>query len=334
MRHRNPALNHAIEPTPASGRRRALIAIAGLGVLLYTVFAIAADAGQLETAIVQLGVLGCTAVLVLSLLNYLLRFRRWQLYIAALGHDIPLIQHLLYYLGGFAFTVSPAKAGEAVRSVYLRDHGVRYAESIAALFVERLLDLLAMALLATLIGLDQPRFRPLLAIALLATIGLLLLVGRPALPTWLEKMASRRHGRIASALHHGATLLHSSRQLLRPKRLLSGLAFGLIAWGAEGIGFYMICSALQIDVTPATATGIYAIAALAGGAAFFMPGGIGGMEAVMASLLIALGAPLATAAIATLLCRLATLWFAVIIGLIAAAILETQNRTAPARTLP
>ena len=57
----------------------------------------------------------------------------------------------LYYLSGFAFTVSPAKAGEAVRSLYLRSYGVTYSQSIAALFVERLQDLLAMVLLASLI---------------------------------------------------------------------------------------------------------------------------------------------------------------------------------------
>ena len=64
------------------------------------------------------------------------------------------------------------------------------------------------------------------------------------------------------------------------------------------------------------------MATLTGVAAIVLPAGIGGTEAVMTTLLVSRGASVADALIATLLCRLATLWFAVIIGLAATAILE------------
>ena len=65
-----------------------------------------------------------------------------------------------------------------------------------------------------------------------------------------------------------------------------------------------------------------------------MPAGIGGMEVVMTSLLVAHGTPLPVAVIATLLCRLATLWFAVLIGLAATAILESHPGMRPIRSTP
>jgi uncharacterized membrane protein YbhN (UPF0104 family) len=68
--------------------------------------------------------------------------------------------------------------------------------------------------------------------------------------------------------------------------------------------------------------GIYALAVLAGSAAFFLPAGLGGMELVMTTLLVAQGAPLPVAVVATLLCRIATLWFAVLIGMAAALTVE------------
>lgn len=318
----------AIRPVPA--KRRVLMLLAGFGVFAYMGAALATDSGRLLEALRQLGALGTGLVLLLSLINYLLRFRRWSLYVDRFGHRVPARRHLLYYLCGFAFTVSPAKAGEAVRSVYLREHGVSYPESIAALFVERLLDLLAMALLASLVVLDQPVYWPVLAAALAATIGLLLVVGQPALPRWLGKLALRRKPRLAGVLNAAASLLHASQRTLKPRPLVTGLLLGLVAWGAEGLGFQLICRGLDFDLTAMAATGIYAIAALAGGAAFFMPGGIGGMEVVMTTLLVARGAPLPVAVIATLLCRLATLWFAVLIGLVAATILETRPRKQPA----
>jgi len=322
-------------PLPLSGgRRRALIAIAGLGVLVYLAAALVTDAERLQAALLALGWSGSLLVLGASLLNYGLRFQRWSLYVARLGHRPPAGRHLLYYLCGFAFTVSPAKAGEAVRSLYLREHGVPYADSMAALFVERLLDLLAVAILACLFLLRDPAYWPLLAGALLLTFGLIAVIGRPAVSRLLEHWAAARSGRIAQAIGGLAGLLCASRRLLSPGLLASGLALGVIAWGVEGIGLYWICAGLDLAIAPGTAIGIYGIAVLAGGAAFFMPGGIGGLEVVMPALLVAQGVPLATAVLAMLLCRLATLWFAVLLGLLAAAVLEARPRRAPHTSTP
>ena len=72
------------------------------------------------------------------------------------------------------------------------------------------------------------------------------------------------------------------------------------------------------EISFAFAIFVYAIAMLAG-ALSFMPGGLGGAEAVMVSLLILKGMPSADAIAATILIRLATLWFAVGIGIYALA---------------
>ncbi|GAC1635007.1 MAG: hypothetical protein NVS9B10_31150 [Nevskia sp.] len=195
-------MNQEIDPRGSLKRRRALVLFAALGVVVYMALALATDTDALTSALHKLGWLGSGTVLLLSLLNYGLRCQRWTLYLVRLGHALPGPQLLLCYLGGFAFTVSPAKAGEAVRSLYLRDHGVSYADSIAALFVERLLDLLAMALLAGLVVLDQPAYWPVLVAALAATVGLLLVISQPALPRRLSGLAARRgeHGRRARLL--------------------------------------------------------------------------------------------------------------------------------------
>lgn len=317
---------------PANGlnaRRRALIAVAGLGVFAYMASALATDAQALTQALRRLGATGIALVLGLSLLNYLLRFERWARYLAVLGHAPPRARHRLIYLAGFAFTVSPAKAGEAVRALYLHPYGVRYADSLAALFVERLLDLLAMALLATLIVIEQPRHRGWLLAALAITAGLVWLLARPALPDALNAWATRRSGRFGAGLARLAQGLQGTRRLLQPRWLLAGLATGLVAWGAEGLGFGLILSVLDQPIGLLTATGVYALAVLAGGAAFVLPGGLGGMEMAMSALLLAQGLPLSIAILATVLCRLATLWFAVAIGLVAAAVLEARPQPAP-----
>lgn len=87
---------------------------------------------------------------------------------------------------------------------------------------------------------------------------------------------------------------------------------------------YLIADSLRIGISLATGVGIYAIAVLAAGALSFLPGGLGGTEAVMGVLLIAFGTDSATAVAITLLCRIATLWFAVALGGVAVGILSIR----------
>ncbi len=318
---------------PGKSKRRAIIAVAAVAMVAYVGAGFAVDAARVREAIEALGWIGCTLVLTLSVLNYLVRFQRWQMFLARLGHRLPGMQHLLCYLSGFAFTVSPAKAGEAVRSIYLRDHGVSYSESVAALFVERLQDLLAMALLASLVVLDWPAYRPLIAGALLLVLALVIACSHQSLPAILQRFAAHvSRPRIIAGVAMLVNLLRASRALLQPRLLLIGTAVGVLSWGGEGLGYYLICQGLGVHVNLLVAIGIYALAVLAGTAAFFLPAGIGGMEVVMTTLLLSHGAPVRVSIIATLLCRVATLWFAVVIGIGAAVITELGARPARLRS--
>jgi uncharacterized membrane protein YbhN (UPF0104 family) len=320
----------------SSAKRRTLIATGLLIALIYVCGAVFTDSGRLSDALSQLGWEGCGLVLGLSGLNYAVRFLRWQHYIAKLGHNLPSARHFLVYLSGFAFTCSPAKAGEAVRSLYLREHGVTYTQSIAAFFVERLLDVFAIAILASLLVIDHPVYRPLLLATAVLLIGVLVCVCHPALPGGLEALAAKRQpgSRIARLLLAGAGLLRASRTLLHPQPLALGLCAGLIAWGAEGMGFHIMCQGLHIEGSVIAFVGIYSVAVLAGSAAFFLPAGIGGMELVMTTLLVERGTTLKVAILATLLCRLATLWFAVLIGVAAALSLEVSGRKMASQVAP
>jgi uncharacterized protein (TIRG00374 family) len=128
----------------------------------------------------------------------------------------------------------------------------------------------------------------------------------------------RRQGfkslRIRSMGEHLLSLLSSSADLLRSGPLYVGLALGLLAWAAEGYGLYFVLERLGATTPLYLAAGIYGVSVLAG-VVSFMPGGLGGTELVMGSLLILTGVDSPIAVSAVIICRLATLWFAVAIGL-------------------
>ena len=82
----------------------------------------------------------------------------------------------------------------------------------------------------------------------------------------------------------------------------------------EGIAFYLLLLELGVEVQFAVAASIFAISILVG-AISMMPGGVGGTEVVMVTLLLIINVNISTAIAATAIIRALTLWFAVVIGL-------------------
>lgn len=265
-------------------------------------------------------------LLLLSLVNYGLRFARWQHYLSLFGHRVPWLRSLRIYLGGFALTTTPGKAGEALRCVLLQPLGVSWPHSLAALLAERLGDLVAILLLAA-IGLSAyPQGR---GVMLFMTVVLLLLLLFIQQRLWLEQLdrwLRRRFSGRAAALAAGLieTMLHSSRLFSLPLLVYSAV-LGVVAWGAEGVAFYYLVQVLGTDLDLPTALFIYAFSMLVG-AVSFLPGGLGGAELAMVTLLTLHGMSPGVAVAATVIIRLATLWFAVLLG--AVALLPGRQRHA------
>lgn len=265
-----------------------------------------------------------------SLLNYAFRIVRWRRYLARLGCLLPLGFTALTYIAGFAFTVSPGKVGEMARARYYSRAGATLPNVAGAFFVERLMDVTAMIVLAALIVTTAPRYEFLMwsagamAVAVLALVGILpwaFLADGLESATWMPRVLTRAAG-------GAARVFGAARSLLSPGVLLLGFALAFLAWGLEGLGLYALGSIFPTaHMTPATGIGIYAIAVLAG-AVSFLPGGLGSTEAVMAALLTAQGYSVGDALLVTIVCRIVTLWLAVCIGW--AAVLLLRNRMEPA----
>lgn len=297
--------------------RRKLLLSVTLILLGYLAWVLLSDLDAVLAAVQSVGIAGILIICLFSLVNYGLRFLRWQWYLNRLGSSVPLGNSLTYYLAGFALTTTPGKAGEAVRSLYLRGHGVSYHASLAALFAERIADVLAVtAIAAAGLSVFSELLAPALMLLLLAVALIFLLNSgwmHELLGTWLGPRLSKR---FAAAVNHGLELMNNSRQLLGFEALLPGIAIGIAAWGAEAWAFAYLIDLLGYDLPYYLCAAIYAIAMLAG-AASFMPGGLGGAEAAMAVMLKFQGFSAADAVAATLICRMCTLWLAVGIGALA-----------------
>lgn len=288
------------------------VALAALGYLGLSLWAGWRDVWAAITLVGPWVLLG---LLALSLSNYLLRFLRWAGYLALLDAPVDWRINLNAYFAGFALTTSPGKLGETLRSVLLKPYGVPTTSSLAAFFAERASDLLAILVL-TAIGLwSYPPARPVVGLTLACVLLALLLVQWTALITAIDRWAAARPQKVAKLLVRLCEIILHFRRCFSLPALMAGLLVGVLAWLAEGLGFWWLLGALGHPLPLNTAVFIYAFAMLVGGLSF-LPGGLGSSEAVMIALLMLNGFPEPAAVTATLICRLATLWFAVGLGAI------------------
>lgn len=282
---------------------------------LYILAAVATDGTAVLTHLGAQPPAVLTLALLLPSIGFLARFLRWDLYLRHLGHRLAPLRHLRIYLAGFALTTTPGKVGENLRAFYLQQEGVPYAQSVAAFVAERLGDLLAVILLAGLAGGLLGRVGWLLALSCGVTLMAFLAVRHPRLPAAVEARVtgSTLPGRVA--LGAARSLAHA-RLLLSGRLLVPGVGAAVVAWGAEGCAFVLLSRGVGIELSFVTGVGVFAVATLLG-AVSFLPGGLGATEATLGGLLVAAGGSLPEATAATILTRAFTLWWAVLLGVVA-----------------
>ncbi|HET8706999.1 MAG TPA: lysylphosphatidylglycerol synthase transmembrane domain-containing protein, partial [Pseudomonadales bacterium] len=264
----------------------------------------------------------------LSLVNYFLRFLRWHLMIAKMDHQLPFWRHCLFYISGFALTTTPGKAGEAIRGVYMKQHDVAYSKTIAALFAERVSDLISMLLLGCLAFVHFGQYRIYGFIFAAVVIVTVILVQLPHIRDALRKRAHKLESeKMRTILENAIKVFDEAARLLGFKFFTGGVILGVVAWGSEALALALVVHWMGSDAPATVIYGIYALAMLVG-AASFLPGGLGGAEASMALLLVAMGMSHPAATSATVICRATTLWFAVLIGAVALLFLELRNTRA------
>ena len=303
-------------------RFRAMIMSVLLSAIGYLAFSLWGGWHEVVAALAKIGLIGTSIALALSLVNYLLRFVRWQKFLDKLGHSVYWPESLRIYIAGFGLTILPGKAGEAIRSVFLKKHNVSYPESLAAFFSEQLSNLISMVLLVSIGLWAYPQAQPVVVILGALILSILIFLQQT---TWLKALESLVQRKLpakpAKLISSGIEIVLHSKRCFSLPMLLYGISIGLVAWGAEGVAFYYIMHVLGSDLTLQGALFIYAFSMLVG-ALSFLPGGLGGTEATMVALLMLHNIPQPQAVAATVLIRIATLWFAVALGILALSMTE------------
>jgi glycosyltransferase 2 family protein len=297
-----------------------------LGVLLYGLFVVYTGLSQISASLRHFHGVAMLAALGLACFNYLLRFAKWQYYLARLGiTGIKLLDSLLVYLTGFVLTITPGKVGEVFKSAVLaKTHGVPVERTAPIVVADRLTDAIGVVILIALGSASFPGGRPWAIAGTLAVgSGLIFILWEPP-GRWLCAQLEERGGRLAGLVPKLRAALASLRVVAGPSALLVPTLLSVVAWGAEGLALYVLLLGFGQAVPLPLAVFFYATATLAG-ALVPIPGGLGLVEGMLRESLLRLGGvEQGSATAAMILVRLATLWWAVVVGFVALFLLRLR----------
>ena len=306
-------------------RAKLFISIA-IAAVIGVAFSIYANTGELKKTIETFSYGLLPLILCLSLVNYLVRFVRWQYYLRALEINIPRSESFGVFLSSLSMSVTPGKMGEVLKSYFLKSlHSVPISRSAPIILAERITDFLALLIIAVVgaysIGHDK---KFILAFALILILAISVIANR-SLSMKIIGFAERMPliSRWIKLIH---TAYESSHTLLSGRVLAVSTLLGLVAWFSECVGFLLVLDGVNVHFKLLSASFIYAFSTVMG-AVSFLPGGLGVTETSLAGLLIFAKVPKDAAIAATFIVRGATLWFAVIIG--AGVLSYMQKRYSP-----
>lgn len=303
---------------------RRVLLVTLIGVLLYGLFAVYTGVHEIGASLATFQGVAFWLALVLATLNYLLRFGKWQFYLGRLGIEgIPLFDSLLVFLSGFVLTITPGKVGEVFKSAVLaKTHGVPVERTASIVIADRLTDVIGIVLLILAGSATFPEGRPwALAGAGAVAVGLAL-ISWQAPGLWLCEWLARRPGKLSASVPKLRHALTSLQVLARPSALLVPTLLSLVAWGAEGTALYVLLRGFQQTTSLPLAVVVYVSATLAG-ALIPVPGGLGVVESLLRQGLLGFGrVSLGAATASMILVRLATLWWAVLVGFLALLLLR------------
>ena len=311
-------------------RSRLLLSIL-FGVLVYAGLTAFGDFEQVAESFGEFRWELLPLILLVTCGNYGLRFVKWQYYLHMIGvRGLHAYDSFLIFFSGLGMVVTPGKVGEWLKSYLLREmHGTPVMRSAPILLAERLTDSLALLVIG---GIGVAFFGPeywwvVAVIAGGSTIAVAVSRHRAtsmAIIRFVERLPL-----VGKFARHMEEMYESTYILMAPRAVLLMTGLSICSWFFEVVAFYLTLVGLGVSGdldTLLKAAFILPIATLVAAIVVFAPGGLGVAEGSITTLSLRLFDELTrgAAAVGTVIIRIATLWFGVMVGLVTFAVLTRK----------
>ena len=262
-------------------------------------------------------------ILLVVFSSWLVLFIRWMILLKKHQIQIPLKINFLIFFAGFTLAISPAKSGELIKSVLLKNKcGIAATKTIPIIFLERFYDIIGTTAVAiigiTFLGLELGIVLALVPIVILVIFYLF--------------YSKRSFDFTLKILNHIKPLqkflsnIEESHEIIRHssdvKTICSCSGLTIVFRIIEAIGILLILQALGINfIEFFNLLSMYSASVILGSISM-SPGGLGVTEGSFAGLLTLYELELQTTLAIAVIVRFFTMWFAIVVGFISLKLSE------------
>ena len=295
--------------------RKKIISSIVLGMLVVLVLVIYADIDAIASAFYQFEWKYVPIIIALTVLNYLLRFYKWDYYLSRLGIHVDKKDSAIVFFSGLTMSVTPGKLGEVLKSYLLkRMDGISISRTAPIVFAERLTDVVGLIILSSFGAVVFQHGKLILATMLFVIFSIVAVIQSRPISLYLIAFGEKLPV-ISKFAHHLYVLYESAFILLKMRTLGFAIVISVVSWFFECVAMWYVLKGFGLDLTILSATFVFAFSSMAG-AVSMLPGGLGVAEGSIVGILYTMGIPKASAVGAALIIRFFTLWFGVIVGVI------------------
>ena len=303
-------------------KKRILISLVVAGAL-YLALTIYADLNNLSKVLSKFSLWLFPLVLILSLLNYISRFLKWDYYLLILKVNIKRIDSFSIFMSGLIMSVTPGKMGEILKAYLVKQiSGTPISRTAPIIFAERITDFISLVIIA-LVGAyvyDYGR-NIVLGVGIFFLLVVLIISNKNiALPIINQFEKVKFLKKYLLNIH---AAYESSYLLLRPLPLFYMTMLSFVSWSFECLGYHLILANFDVDLSYLWASFSYAFATIVG-AISMLPGGLGLTEGSLTYMLIQKSYSKEVAVASTFIIRAVTLWFAVLVGIISVSLYQKR----------
>lgn len=295
----------------------------GIAGILYLGFTIYANISNVIFAFASFNWFLIPLLLALSLTNYCVRFVKWDYYLNIVDVKIKRIDSFSIFMSGLIMSVTPGKMGELLKSYLVREVAkTPVSKTFPIVFAERITDFIALIFIA-LFGAYVFNFgrEVVIGVGIFFLVILVIISNRGIALTIIGLFEKSKFLRKHLESIHNA--YESSYRMLRPMPLIYMTLLSLVSWSFECLAYHLILINFNLEVSFLWSAFSYGFAIIVG-AISMLPGGLGVTEGSLTFMLVRSNFPKNIAVASTFIIRVATLWFAVFVGIFSVTIY--QNR--------
>ena len=252
-------------------------------------------------------------------LGYLARYGKWGYYMHMLGIKVKQTKSFLIYMSVYSMDITPGRIGRIIAAYTLKKiTKIKFMSIVPIVTMDLFTDFFGFAILAFFTAILVGKYLIyVLAFDIILVIPFIIIIN-PWVFNYIKSL--KKKGYLLKKLEkHGSNYYMSQNKLNKPAIYIGSLAFTVPADILNSLGLYF--SLLAVGVKPKVIISLFIFAtSQIFGMVSSVPGGIGVADATLIAFLkTMLGLSSTVSSAVTIMTRVATLWFGVVLGFAALA---------------